>query len=124
HSHDVTSLLQAWTEGDERALGRLMPVVYDELHRVARRQMAGERPTHTLQATALVHEVYVRLVDVRQASFSNRGQFFGMCAHLMRNVLAAITVSEAPVHHADMTGQTGAAIPRDGLCANDSAAVG
>ena len=84
---EVTSLLQAWSQGDAQALQRLMPVVYDELRRVAARQMAGERPSHTLQTTALIHEVYVRLVDLKSVSIQSRAQFLGLCARLMRNVL-------------------------------------
>jgi RNA polymerase sigma factor (TIGR02999 family) len=83
----VTSLLQAWSQGDEAALDQLMPIVYDELRRVAQRHMAAERPSHTLQTTALIHEVYVRLVDVPGASIRNRSHFFALCARLMRNVL-------------------------------------
>lgn len=85
--HQVTSLLQAWSQGDEAALQQLIPVVYEELRRVAQRHMASERPSHTLQTTALIHEVYVRLVDVPSASIRNRAHFFAMCARLMRNVL-------------------------------------
>jgi RNA polymerase sigma factor (TIGR02999 family) len=83
----VTSLLHAWSQGDAAALEQLIPVVYEELRRVARRHMASERPSHTLQTTALIHEVYVRLVDVPSASIRNRAHFFAMCARLMRNVL-------------------------------------
>jgi RNA polymerase sigma factor (TIGR02999 family) len=83
----VTSLLQAWNLGDEQALQRLIPLVYEELRRVARRYMAGERASHTLQTTALIHEVYVRLVDVPSASIRDRTHFFAICARLMRNVL-------------------------------------
>ena len=85
--HHVTSLLQAWSQGDEEALTQLVPVVYDELRRLARRHMAGERPSHTLQTTALIHEVYVRLVDVGSASVRDRTHFFAICARLMRHVL-------------------------------------
>ena len=85
--HHVTSLLQAWSLGDERALEQLIPLVYEELRRVARRYMAGERASHTLQTTALIHEVYVRLVDVPSASVRDRTHFFAICARLMRNVL-------------------------------------
>ena len=84
---DVTSLLRAWSLGDEQALQQLIPIVYEELRRVASQQMAGERESHTLQTTALIHEVYVRLVDVPGASIRNRAHFFAMCARLMRNVL-------------------------------------
>ena len=65
-------MLQAWSTGDEHALQQLIPIVYDELRRVAGRYMAGERASHTLQTTALIHEVYVRLVDVKSASIRNR----------------------------------------------------
>lgn len=83
----VTALLQAWSAGDEAALQQLVPAVYDELRRVARRYMLGERASHTLQTTALIHEVYVRLVDVPAASVRDRVHFFAICARLMRNVL-------------------------------------
>ena len=85
--NQVTSLLQAWSRGDEQALQQLIPVVYDELRRVARRHMAGERASHTLQTTALIHEVYVRLVDMKHTSITNRAHFLAVCARLMRNVL-------------------------------------
>jgi RNA polymerase sigma-70 factor, ECF subfamily len=85
--HHVTALLQAWSLGDEEALPQLIPIVYEELRRVARRHMAGERASHTLQTTALIHEVYVRLVDVRSAPVRNRAHFFATCARLMRNIL-------------------------------------
>jgi RNA polymerase sigma-70 factor (ECF subfamily) len=85
--HHVTSLLQAWSLGDDQALQQLIPVVYDELRRVAGRHMAGERASHTLQTTALIHEVYVRLVDLDSTSIRNRAHFLAICARLMRNVL-------------------------------------
>jgi RNA polymerase sigma factor (TIGR02999 family) len=83
----VTALLRAWSDGDEHALQQLIPVVYEELRRVAGRHMAGERASHTLQTTALIHEVYVRLVDMKHVSIHNRAQFLGLSARLMRNVL-------------------------------------
>jgi len=86
-AHEVTGLLQAWSAGDEEALQKLMPLVYQELHRAARRYMAGERSGHTLQTTALINEVYLRLVDVRQMSWQNRAHFLGICAQLMRRIL-------------------------------------
>jgi RNA polymerase sigma-70 factor, ECF subfamily len=86
-AHEVTQLLQAWSEGDEQALERLMPLVYGELHRLAGRYMAGEAPGHTLQTTALVNEAYLRLVDVKKVSWQNRAHFFGVSAHLMRRIL-------------------------------------
>src|SRR6516225_6276480 len=86
-AHDVTQLLQAWSQGDERALQKLMPLVYDELHRLARRYMEGERPGHTLQTTALVNEAYLRLVDATQVSWQNRAHFLGVSAQFMRRIL-------------------------------------
>jgi RNA polymerase sigma factor (TIGR02999 family) len=86
-SHDVTRLLKAWSAGDEAALEKLVPLVYGELHRAARHYMAGERPEHTLQTTALINEAYLRLVDFQHISWQNRAQFFGICAQLMRRIL-------------------------------------
>lgn len=86
-SHEVTGLLQAWSAGDEEALQKLTPLVYRELHRAARHYMAGERTGHTLQATALINEVYLRLVDARRMDWQNRAHFFGICAQLMRRIL-------------------------------------
>lgn len=87
HPPEVTALLRAWSDGDRQALPQVIPAIYDELRRVAARQMAGERPSHTLQTTALIHEVYVRLVDLKSVSISSRAQFLGLCARVMRNVL-------------------------------------
>jgi RNA polymerase sigma factor (TIGR02999 family) len=84
---DVTRLLQAWSDGNARALDELMPIVYAQLHRLARAQLRGERPGHTLQATALVHEAYVRLVGQTRIRWQNRAQFFGTAAQLMRRIL-------------------------------------
>jgi RNA polymerase sigma-70 factor, ECF subfamily len=84
---EVTSLLAAWNSGDQQALQQLVPMVYDELRQAARRHMAGERPSHTLQTTALIHEVYVRLAGMQSTSIGNRGHFLALCAKLMRNVL-------------------------------------
>lgn len=86
-AHQVTQLLQAWSEGNQGALEELMPVVYDELHRLAQRYMAHERPGHTLQTTALVNEAYLRLADSAQPSWQNRAQFFAVCAQVMRRIL-------------------------------------
>ena len=86
-THEVTRLLQAWGLGDDSALERLMPLVYKELHRLAHRYMAGEQPGQTLQTTALVHEVYLRLVDANDIDWQNRAHFFGLCARLMRRIL-------------------------------------
>ena len=86
-SHQITGLLQAWTGGDEHALGELTPVVYRELRAVARRYMAGERPGHTLQATALINEAYIRLIDWKNVRWQNRAHFFAVCAGMMRRIL-------------------------------------
>lgn len=85
--HEVTLLLRAWGGGDKQALDRLAPLVYRELRRIASRMMAGERPNHTLQATALVNEAYLRLVDARQVSWQDRAHFFALCARAMRQIL-------------------------------------
>jgi len=84
---DVTGLLLAWSEGDSSALEQLTPLVYRELHRLARHYMSQERPGHTLQATALVHEAYVRLVDVNRMHWQNRAHFFAVSAQMMRRIL-------------------------------------
>ena len=84
---EVTGLLRAWGQGDESALEKLVPLVYDQLHLAARRYMAAERPGHTLQTTALIHETYLRLVNVRQVKWQNRAHFFAICAQLMRRIL-------------------------------------
>jgi len=86
-SHDVTQLLQAWSVGEQDALAKLTPLVYQELHRLAQRYMAQERPGQTLQATALVHEAYLRLMDVKKLNWQNRAQFFGVSAQFMRRIL-------------------------------------
>ncbi len=85
--HNVTELLTAWSGGDEAALEKLVPLVYQELHRTAHRYMVRERSGHTLQTTALINEVYTRLVDLQGMSWQNRNHFFGICANLMRRVL-------------------------------------
>jgi RNA polymerase sigma factor (TIGR02999 family) len=84
---EVTALLRRWQGGDEGALEELAPLVYDQLRRVARRQMRRERAGHTLEPTAVVHEVYLRLVDQRQARWQNRAQFFAVAARMVRRVL-------------------------------------
>jgi RNA polymerase sigma-70 factor, ECF subfamily len=86
-THGVTQLLLAWRAGDDGALDRLMPVVYNELHRLARRYMAGEQTGHPLQTTALVHEVYLRLVDANGIEWQDRAHFYAICARLMRRIL-------------------------------------
>jgi RNA polymerase sigma factor (TIGR02999 family) len=84
---NITLLLVAWGQGDHAALEALAPLVQQELHRVAARQMAGERPGHILQPTALVNEAYVRLVDWKHVRWQNRAHFFGVAARIMRRIL-------------------------------------
>lgn len=86
-SQEVTALLQAWQGGDAGALERLLPLVYDELRRVARARLRDEQPDHTLQATALVHEAYLRLMGPGRLSPQNRAQLFALAARLMRQIL-------------------------------------
>ena len=97
---DVTQLLLAWREGDESIAERLLPVVYAELHRQAERAMRREGPGHTLQATALVNEAYLRLVDQSRVEWRNRAHFFGVAATVMRRIL----VDHARARHAAKRG--------------------
>jgi RNA polymerase sigma-70 factor, ECF subfamily len=85
--HEVTELLVEWATGNQQALEELTPLVYAELHRLAAACLRRERPNHTLQPTALVHEAYLRLVDQRNPSWQNRSDFFRVAAHLMRQIL-------------------------------------
>ena len=84
---DISGLLRAWSGGDQSALDRLTPIVYDELHRLARRYMRHERPGHSLQTSALVNEAYLRLVDYERMEWQNRAHFFAVSAQLMRRIL-------------------------------------
>jgi len=86
-SGDISILLRAWSEGDPRALEKLTPIVYDELHRLARRYMKRERPGHSLQTTALVNEAYTRLVDYKRMQWQDRAHFFAVASQLMRRIL-------------------------------------
>jgi RNA polymerase sigma-70 factor, ECF subfamily len=92
-SHDVTRLLARWKDGDQAALQELVPIVHEELRRLARRQMAGERPGHMLQPTALVNEAYLRLVNLKQMQWQDRAHFFAMGARLMRRILVDVARS-------------------------------
>lgn len=87
-------MLVAWGRGDEAAFEQLAPLVYDELRRIARRHMGGERPGQTLQATALVNEAYMRLIDINRVQWQNRAHFFAMSARLMRRILVDIARSK------------------------------
>jgi len=84
---EITLLLKAWGRGDSEALDRLTPLVYERLHRMARGYMGNERPGQTLQATALVHEAFLRLVDARDLDWTDRAHFFALCARMMRRIL-------------------------------------
>lgn len=86
-SPDVTQLLLAWHSGDQSALNKLMPIVYDELHRIARNYLRREGDTPSLQTTLLVHEAYLRLVDVRQVQWQGRAHFLAIAARLIRQIL-------------------------------------
>ncbi|HWW86289.1 MAG TPA: sigma-70 family RNA polymerase sigma factor [Vicinamibacterales bacterium] len=97
---EVTRLLIDWSDGRAEALDRLLPIVYGELHRLAQRQMRQERAGHTLQATALVHEAYLKLVDQRRVQWRNRAHFFGVAAQVMRRIL----VDHARSHAAQKRG--------------------
>src|SRR6266567_1863985 len=85
--HEITELLQAWRQGDEHALEKLTPQLYRELHRAARGCMARERGGHTLQTTALINELYLRLFDLKLIDWQNRAHFFALCARQMRRIL-------------------------------------
>jgi RNA polymerase sigma factor (TIGR02999 family) len=93
---EITGLLLAWGQSDTGAFDRLVPLVYAELHRLARCHMRGERPDHTLQTTALVHEAYLRLIDTRRVHWRDRAHFFAMASRVMRRVL----VDAARAHRA------------------------
>src|SRR5580658_743553 len=85
--NEISTLLRSWSEGDQEALKKLTPIVYDELHRLARRYMKQERPGHSLQTTALVNEAYTRLVDYRRMQWQDRAHFFAVSAQVMRRIL-------------------------------------
>ena len=86
-THQITALLQAWNQGDQDALGRLTPLVYHELHRAAQRCMARERGADPLQTTALINELYLKMVDLKRVNWQNRAHFFALCARQMRRIL-------------------------------------
>jgi RNA polymerase sigma factor (TIGR02999 family) len=97
---DVSALLRAWTGGDQRALAKLTPIVYDELHRLAHHYLKGERAGHSLQTTALVNEAYVRLVDYKRMHWQNRAHFIAVSAQAMRRILAWSTARAAATPNA------------------------
>jgi RNA polymerase sigma-70 factor, ECF subfamily len=99
--HEITALLQAWRQGDEQALEKLTPQVYRELHRAAQRCMARERDGHTLQTTALINELYLRLSELNLVDWQNRAHFFALCARQMRRILT----DHARAQHAHKRGR-------------------
>ena len=99
-SQDITQLLVAWNNGDQAAFEKLAPLVHQELHRLAKRKMAGEGPGHILQTTALVNEAYLRLIDWKSVNWQNRAHFFGLAAKIMRHIL----VDFARARHRDKRG--------------------
>jgi RNA polymerase sigma factor (TIGR02999 family) len=94
-THEITQLLVAWNNGDRAALDRLTPLVHAELHRIARRHLAGERAGHILQTTALVNEAYMRLIDWSNVRWQNRAHFFGLAAQIMRHILVDFARAQA-----------------------------
>jgi len=106
---ELTVLLKAWSAGDQSAREKLVPLVHRELHRMAGRYMAGERSGHTLQTTALVNELYLRLVDTCEMDWKNRAHFFAVCAQLMRRILTDFARSRRSIKR----GAGAAAIPLD-----------
>ena len=105
----ITAQLIAWSHGDATALDEVIRAVYQELRRMADRYLRQERPGHTLQPTALVHEAWLRLIDQTQVNWHNRAQFFGVAAQMMRRIL----VDHAKTKHRDKRGGTAAKLPLD-----------
>lgn len=100
HSHQITGLLREWSDGNRGAFDELMPLVYTELHKQAARYLRNERPGHTLQTTALIHEAYIRLVDQTEIDWQSRRQFFAVAAQVMRHIL----VDHARAKHREKRG--------------------
>jgi RNA polymerase sigma factor (TIGR02999 family) len=115
-STDITGLLGRWSSGDPAALERLMPLIYAECRRIAARQLRRERREHTLDPTELVHELYLRLVDQRRATWENRAQFFGVAAQIMRRIL----VDYARARHARKRGGSAILVSLDAAAETSS----
>lgn len=98
-SHEITQLLVAWSEGDQAALEQLTPLVYRELHRLAKGYLRRERDGHLLQTTALINEAYLRLIDWKDVRWQNRAHFFGVAAQLMRRILVDIARARHQARH-------------------------
>ena len=105
--HDVTELLLQWSSGKREAADKLMPLVYPELRRIAKKYLSKERPDHTLQSTALVHEAYLRLVDQNEVNWKDRAHFFSLATQIMRHIL----VDHARARAADKRGGPAAKLP-------------
>lgn len=122
NSAEITQLLKAWGQGDSAALDRLTPVVYDELHRLARNYMRKEHPRHTLQATALVNEAFLRLVDAREVDWQDRAHFFAVSARTMRRVLVDAARTKASLKRGGRVQRVehSSAVNLDGFPAADS----
>ena len=106
-SEEITAMLHDWSDGNEEALEALLPLVYNELHRQAARFLRRERAGHTLQATALIHETYLKLIDQRKVNWQNRAHFFGIAAQSMRRIL----VDYAKARHREKRGGAGENLP-------------
>ena len=106
-SKEITQMLIAWSDGRREVFDELMPFVYDELRRQASRYLRGERPGHTLQTTALIHEAYLKLIDQRQVDWQNRAHFFGIAAQAMKRIL----VDHAKARHREKRGGAGENLP-------------
>lgn len=126
--HEITELLKAWSGGNQAALERLIPLVYEELHRLAKRHLAGEWRRHSMQTTALVNEAYLRLVAAQGVQWQDRAHFFGISARLMRQILVDFARArrrlkrEGAVHQVTLDDALNVAEARDGdLVALDDA---
>ncbi len=107
---EISQLLVEWSNGDQAAHDKLMPLVYDELRRIAKRYMRRQHPSHTLQTTALIHEAYLRLVNQREAHWQNRTHFFAVAARVMRQILVDHARSR---HSAKRGAETRAIVPEE-----------
>ncbi len=107
-THKITRMLREWSDGDQAALEELMPLLYDELHKQARRYLRRERPNHTLQTTALIHEAYLKLID-QNVNWESRTHFFAVAANMMRRIL----VDHARTKHREKRGGSKEDLPLD-----------
>ncbi len=108
-SHEITQMLREWSDGNDQALEYLMPLVYDELHSQAARFLRHERPNHTLQTTALIHEAYIKLIDQHDLRFNSRTHFYAIAANIMRRIL----VDHARAKHREKRGGMAESVPFD-----------